>query len=502
MVSPFITIPLVFAILYMLKARFTPKKAPFPPGPKPLPVLGNIFDVPAGKPWKSFATLSKQYGDLVYMGALGVNVLVVNSVKAAEDLFDKHSRVYSDRPNIPMVSLMGWDINIILLPYGELWRKHRRIFHQEYRAEAMPEFREDQEYAAMNLLRNLAETPKRFKTHLRLYPASITMHKAYGHWVTSDDPIVDVTEQAGNMLKLCIFPGSVLVNVFPFLRHLPEWFPGTGFKAYARKCRGFVDQMRTVPYDLVKQRMAEGTAEPCLTTQLLEENEAAGHEKYPEELIKDVTATAFAAAVDTSAATLDSLILALVKNPEVQRKAQAEIDTVVGDARLPNFEDRKSMPYVEAIYRELIRWAPAAPMGVPHAASEDNLYNGFLIPKGTIVLPNIWAMSHDENKYSEPDNFMPERFFREDGTLSDDTSSISYGFGRRVCVGRYVAETTAWLAIASLMAVYTIKPSRDAAGNEIPISGEFRNGAISMPLPFECDFVPRSPAALSLISAL
>ncbi len=128
---------------------------------------------------------------------------------------------------------MGWDINIILLPYGDLWKKHRKIFHQEYRLEAMEDFREDQQRAVVDLLRNLSETPERWITHLRLYvtssqcsvphlqfsfvryPAAITMHKSYGHWVGNDDPIVDTTEQAGNMLKLCIFPGAVLANVFP-----------------------------------------------------------------------------------------------------------------------------------------------------------------------------------------------------------------------------------------------------------------------------------------------
>ncbi|KAF9036901.1 cytochrome P450 [Hymenopellis radicata] len=478
------------------------KKDTLSPGPTPLPILGNLFDIPKGKPWECFAELSKTYGDLVYMSAAGINVLVVNSVKGAEDLFDKHSRNYSDRPYIPMVPMMGWDINIILLPYGDLWKKHRKIFHQEYRQEAMEDFREDQQRAAIDLLRNLSETPERWMTHLRLYVNSFNCSVPHLQLTLlgNDDPIVDITEQAGNMLKLCIFPGAVLANVFPSLRYLPDWFPGTGFKAYARKCRALVNKMQTIPYDMVKAKMADGTAEPSLTSRLLEENEASANAKYSEDLIKAVTSTSFAAAVDTTAATLDSLILALVQNPEVQCMAQAEIDTVVGDSRLPSFEDRKNMPYVEAVYRELIRWAPAAPLGVPHSASEEDLYNGYLIPKGTIVMPNIWAMTHDETAYPNPQEFIPSRFLKPNGQLNDDQCLMTYGFGRRVCVGRHLAETSVWLAIATILAVFTVKKARDADGNEIDISGEFRNGIISMPLPFECTFVPRSREALRLLS--
>ncbi|KAF8919622.1 CyP450 monooxygenase [Mucidula mucida] len=479
MVSLLVILPFVAVIVFMIKSRLIQRKTPYPPGPTPLPILGNLLDIPKGKPWECFAELSKTYGDLVYMSAAGINVLVVNSVKGAEDLFDKHSRNYSDRPFIPMVPMMGWDINIILLPYGDLWKKHRKIFHQEYRLEAMEDFREDQQRAVVDLLRNLSETPERWITHLRLYPAAITMHKSYGHWVGNDDPIVDITEQAGNMLKLCIIPGAVLANVFPSLRYLPDWFPGTGFKAYACKCRALVNKMQTIPYDMVKAKMADGTAEPSLTSRLLEENEAAATVKYSEDLIKAVTSTSFAAAVDTTAATLDSLILALVQNPEVQSTAQAEIDSVIGDSRLPNFEDRNNMPYVEAVYRELIRWAPAAPLGVPHSASEEDLYNGYLIPKGTIVMPNIWAMTHDETAYPNPRKFMPGRFLKPDGQVNDDQCLMTYGFGRRVCVGRHLAETSVWLAIATILAVFTVKKARGTDGNEIDISGEFRNGIIS-----------------------
>ena len=135
------------------------------------------------------------------------------------------------------------------------------------------------------------------------------------------------------------------------------------------------------------------------------------------------------------------------KNPHVQRKAQEEIDRVVGNSRLPDFNDRASLPYIEAIYRELFRYEPPLGIGIPHSLVEDDIIDGYFLPKGlsnwmllgrllnlilgSMVSSNIWAMTHDENVYPDPFTFKPERFFNSDGTLNDDNRVLAYGFGRR-----------------------------------------------------------------------
>lgn len=138
----------------------------------------------------------------------------------------------------------------------------------------------------------------------------------------------------------------------------------------------------------------------------------------------------------------------MVTCPEVQIRAQEEIDLVIGNSRLPNFSDRPNLPYTDAIYRELLRYSPPAALGIPHALKEDDVYEGYFLPKGisfmmgqraifsrlligAVVLPNLWAMAHDENEYPDPFSFKPERFLNADGTLNSDNKILAYGFGRR-----------------------------------------------------------------------
>ncbi|KAG6886455.1 hypothetical protein C0992_003898 [Termitomyces sp. T32_za158] len=139
----------------------------------------------------------------------------------------------------------------------------------------------------------------------------------------------------------------------------------------------------------------------------------------------------------------------MVENVEAQQKAQDEIDAVIGTNRLPDFSDRPNLPYVEALFREVMRWHPVLPLGVSHAASEDDIYEGYFIPKGLLdslhctdlsfdFRDNCYikymvcgAMTHDETQYPQPDLFLPERFFDENGRLNNDDAVLAFGFGRR-----------------------------------------------------------------------
>ncbi|KAG1785858.1 cytochrome P450, partial [Suillus plorans] len=138
-----------------------------------------------------------------------------------------------------------------------------------------------------------------------------------------------------------------------------------------------------------------------------------------------------------TAATLMVFFLAMVLYPEVQKRAQAEIDSVVGKERLPTFEDRASLPYIEAVMRETWRWQPVAPLGVPHAASSDDVYDGYFIPKGAIITYNTWSdMFLPASRYPDASSFIPERFLNSDGALTnDDPAEYIFGLGRRVCPG-------------------------------------------------------------------
>ncbi|KAF8890284.1 cytochrome P450 [Gymnopilus junonius] len=179
------------------------------------------------------------------------------------------------------------------------------------------------------------------------------------------------------------------------------------------------------------------------------------------------------AASETTISLTYSSFYLLAVNQEVQRRAQAEIDRVVGTSRLPDFDDRPFLPYVEAIYREVLRFAAPSTLGAPHALSEDDIYKGYFIRKGTMVLGNIWAMTRDEEIYKEPNKFNPERFIDENGGINGNKRILAYGFGHRVCVGKYVASASMWIIIASVLACFNLEKSKDEFGNEIPINDDY-----------------------------
>jgi len=175
----------------------------------------------------------------------------------------------------------------------------------------------------------------------------------------------------------------------------------------------------------------------------------------------------------------------MMNHPEVQRHAQAKIDSVVGRQRLPNFEDRASLPYVDAILRETMRLHPVMPIGGPHATTEDDVYQGHYIPQGATIVVNVWGILRNEKKYPNPDMFMPERFLLEDGTLNDDNISCVFGFGRRICPGRHVAGASLWSAMVCILALFKIEKTE---GSD---KVKWATGLSSHPLSFPCKIVPR-----------
>jgi cytochrome P450 len=181
--------------------------------------------------------------------------------------------------------------------------------------------------------------------------------------------------------------------------------------------------------------------------------------------------------------------------PEKQAIAQAELDRIVGPSRLPNIEDRASLPYIDALIKEILRWNVITPLSVPRRTDKDDIYKGYFIPAGTIVLPNVWSMAFDSSDRAK--DFTPERFLASDGP--QDPHTYSFGFGRRICPGLQLASNSIFIMIASVLSVFHISKQKDELGNEIPVHPSFVwDGLVSHPEPFKCSFSPRSAAAVNL----
>lgn len=200
--------------------------------------------------------------------------------------------------------------------------------------------------------------------------------------------------------------------------------------------------------------------------------------------------------------TIASFFLTMMLYPEVQRKAQAHLDKVIGVDRLPRFSDRQDLSYIDCIIWEALRWKPTVPMGLSHTSVKDDIYEGYSIPKGTTIFPNIWAIMHDEKTYPNPSAFRPERFEDRKRNLElgiNPLPEVVFGYGRRACPGRWLAFDTLWITVASVLAVYNISKAVDDGGAVIEPDTEYTTGIVSRPKPFRVSLIPRSEAALELI---
>ncbi|KAF9522726.1 cytochrome P450 [Crepidotus variabilis] len=480
------------------KSFFSKLWLPYPPGPAAKNwIAGNISEIPVENQWFLFTEWSKIYGDLTYFRALHQHFIVINKLEVAIELFEKRSNNYSSRPHATMVDLMGWDFNSGLKPYGNIWRNQRRLLQQYLKPEATRSYQTTQVQKIHDMLLQLLESPNDFMNHVQHSSGSIIMATMYGHDVqTKDDPYTKIAGLALDRLAIALFPGAYLVNTISALRLLPKWLPGCAeFNNFAVETRTLTDKMRNDPVEKVQQLRGTSGERRCIAGNMLENC------RSDDELedIKCVCATMYAGGADTTISSVQTFFYAMANYYDVQSKAQEEIDRVVGRERLPSFEDRPSMPYSEAIVREILRWRPLTPLGVAHTSSDEDIYEGYYIPKGTALMPNIWCMTRDPAKYDDPETFNPSRFFNPDGTLNDDDLNYGFGFGRRICPGRHFAKATVWLSVVSVLATFDIRKKKDATGKDIPVDQAYTQGLFSRPMPFECAITPRSEATTALL---
>ncbi|TEB33482.1 cytochrome P450 [Coprinellus micaceus] len=453
---------------------------PHPPGPKGWPILGNLFDVPKEEPWAGYKDLSKKYGkpracDMLYLNVLGQPMLILSSAKRSRDLFELRSTNYSGRPRLPMIDELGYaDGGWAIMDYGPKWRKNRRTFHQYFNASAIPQYRPIIDHQLHRFLQWMLESPKDFEQHcMTLFGATIT-HVAYGlKDLTHEHPFLLELEEVMDAFKVAAVPGTFLVDVLPVLKYVPSWFPGAGFKRWANGYREKEIHARH-GFLPVFPRPSSGEAEPSVASlsiaKFSTEDEAVREEQ--EELARNTTWMAF---IGEPLA----FILAMVKYPEIQVKAQEELDTVVGHGRLPGHEDKDKLIYLQALMMEMLRWYSVTPFALPHTSTEDDVYEGYLIPKGTVIIPNVWAILHDEDVYESPGELIPERFLTPEGGINHelpDPRTVAFGFGRRICPGRYLSADAMYMMMATTLALFDILPPKDDFGNPIEVNPKLKLG--------------------------
>ncbi|KAH7335722.1 cytochrome P450 [Rhizoctonia solani] len=480
-------------ILHLYRQENTSQKSKSIPSPRAFPLIGNIFSIPSGLEHIAYITLGKRLkSDIISLRLFGHNIVILNSSTAASDLLEKRSALYSDRYCPPMIeepSLLDWTSITPTLGYNDLWRHHRRILNNWLNSRAVIQFHRQQEEQTHILLKRLLEifpTSQPFdraKEEIFFSMASSMFRLAYGYRLkNAQDPFFINARLTLHRLAEAAMFTNFFVNVFPSLKYVPTWMPGTSWKRTARQWRADKEQALNGPYEWTKAQIAAGTPEPSIIGALLQ-----GHALTSALAARDLATTKLTwtlGGTDTSSNALIAFIAAMVLHPEVQTKAQAEIDTTLGSTVLPTMSDRDRLPYVNKLIVEVLRWRPILPTALPHMCFQDDVYRGYEIKKGTIVLGNIWAISRDEVTYQDPDVFNPDRF--EDPNLPE---APVFGWGRRKCPGIHYADYSLFINIASLLATFTFSKIQ---GKEAPKIEDSANSAIPELKPFDFEFSPRS----------
>ncbi|EIM84217.1 cytochrome P450 [Stereum hirsutum FP-91666 SS1] len=475
----------VFLSIVLVLILHRQARAKLPPGPRALPCIGNLFQMPRHDVARSFTRWKDIYGDIFYLHVLGREFIILNSAKHVLELFDQRGAFYSDRPHLVMAGdLVGKNKAVLFHPYGEELKRHRKLLRNALEPRRCREYWTMIDTEMRKLMVSMLECPEDFAAHIRRNAGAITLRLAYGYQVPSgsgDDRFITLAEELARITGEATKPGRWLVDSLPWLRYMPSFLPGAGFKRWAQSARKTIEEFSFAPYDFAKTRVASGEALPSFVTEsieLLTAETAAPLSKEDDELLMWTAASIYSGGTDTEVATGTAFVLYMALYPDIQRKAQLEIDTVVGRDRLPTMEDKPHLPYVEALLKEIYRFNPVAPL-IPHTTLTEDSYQGYRIPKGSWIMANTWALMHDPDIFPSPHRFWPERFLGTDDCCLADPRDYAFGFGRRRCPGITVAETTLFLMVTSILSIFSISPREGDRALEELRSVRFKDGHIS-----------------------
>ncbi|KAJ7490814.1 cytochrome P450 [Mycena latifolia] len=452
-----------------------PKKAKdLPPGP-------GENQVPAKKPWRWFQELNNQYGPVVYLQIGRTPTVIIGTAQAAWEILEKKSPATSSRPRFIMgQEILSNNLRGLMSGTGPFWRRWRRVGNLlptgSFMQKASDTYKPIQSLESKQMMSELVKNPTKYREYLERYATSVIVVVTYGRRVHNifTDEVVCLNRETQEFLTSINIPGKYLVESVPALLYLPHFL--TPWRTEALKQRERDKEYLTRLVNEVKTKMEAGRAPPS-------------------------SPTPFGAGVETSAGSLASFMLACAAfGPSFIPKAQAELDAVVGPDRMPTFDDFDDLPYIRAIVNETLRWRPVAVLGgTPHASTEDFVYNGMFIPKGSTIIANLWGIHLNPTDFPDPHRFDPERFMSK-RDYPGPWQHSSFGYGRRVCPGQFLASNSVFINIARILWAFNLSKARDENGTEIDVDTlAYTDGFNSVPLPFPISITPRSPGHVAII---
>ncbi|CAK1367939.1 O-methylsterigmatocystin oxidoreductase [Cercospora beticola] len=473
------------------------------PGPKLHPIVGLGLKLPPNAA-KLFRQWAGEYGDIFKVRIGWYNWVVINTPEAVREILEKQAVSTSSKAPSPLGhDVVTGGMRMPTMPYGPRWRAQRSVVRQITSVPMTSTFVPSQEFETKQLLFDLAtnnEDQRSFYMHMRRFAFSIVLTNTFGTRVKNiDHPDVHNAMRSQAIMRKTL-PPYFIVDELPLLQKLPAWLqPG---RKEAEECGKEVLKIKMDLWRRLERQHEAGKAPACYGREILENKEKWYAEGLTEEDLAWVAGGLVEAGFETSAATLNSLVLHLAANPRVQKVAQEEIMRVVGPNRCPRFEDLCDLPYVRACVKEMLRLNPILAPGIRQFTSTDVVYKDHIIPKGTILLCNTAYLHFDPTRFENPHEFMPERYLNhklyssEYAAMGDPYKRDHFTFsaGRRVCPGARVAENSLGIALAGMLWTFDIRPpmSGDGIEGQMDLSEKaYPNPGFTTPGPFQARFVLR-----------
>lgn len=466
-----------------------------PPGPRGHWLLGHLNRIPKSRPWIQMAKWTEEYGPIytIWMGPFKP-VLIVGRADAAMELLDRRGAVWSSRPRMVMTSdLVSQGLRMTFMPYSELWKRERKLLHQLTQPKAAASYEPIQEQESRQLVLDMVKMPQAFWQHCQRYAGSTIMQIAFNKRAVSitDPAITDMRAINEGMTKTAV-PGRYIVDSLPVLNYLPAALApwkreaATMFKDTLALFRKHIGD--------VEREIKSGNDVHCFAKSILETRHQYG---LKEDEAAFLAGAMYGAGSDTTADMIATAIMVFTKYPAIVARAQAEIDSVIGAGRLPEFSDEKDLVYTGAVIREIMRWRTVIAGGLAHANIKADVYEGYHIPANTTLIPNHWAIHLDQRLYPDPESFNPDRFIKDGklvGISLAERGHFSYGFGRRICPGMYIADRSMFITFTRLLWGFQFQ---EQPNHPVDIHN-YSEGFSSHPVGLKTTIVPRGDHVLEI----
>jgi cytochrome P450 len=468
----FLLLSSVITVLRLFYERYRDRK--LPPGPPRLPFVGNLLQMPLKKQWLKFDEWSRKYGPIFSLNLAGSVYVVISDPQIASRVLEKRSA--SDRPRMTMFQdNVGKGMYNSYGMYDEGYRLHQRMQGPVMSRRAAQTYSSVQELETKHTLYEMLSSNDYKKLYTR-FNASVIFSLVYGKRIITGEEteLKEWLQRHHNFTMVTASPW--LVDFLPILNHIVPKFLAPWKK--------LGDEMASFESRVLLRHMKMGLQSSSWNWAKEFTASPEGRQVSPLQIAYDL-GLLIDAGLETTSTIMEVFTLAAIVAPEAIRKAQEELDRVVGPTRLPSLEDRERLPYMSAVVDETQRWRLISPLMFPHGMMEEDTCLGYTIPKGATVFALGYTMSLDASKFDRPLEFRPERWLEK---VENGRFNNFFGYGRRGCAGRDIGKNSLFLLFSSILWAYNIKNGDSKAPDDRASS----SALITVPQEFKVIFEPRS----------